>query len=104
MSARDTADADGDDMSEVQHIGDLANDIVAAVERRRDFMLPAEARILGSKAMAHVAKRGAEMDMKDECVFACLASCAFFLGGAVGRREVAEFLRGLADDVEDLDD
>lgn len=75
-----------------------------AVEIRADMQIPAEARILGSKAMGYVVTRGGEMDMTIECVMACLASCASFASGANGREATAAFLRSLADDMEDMRD
>lgn len=78
------------------------DDAFAAVALHSDRELPAEARVLGSKAMTFVVKRGEEMDMRLECVLACLASCAAFASGAHGPAATAEFLRALAEDMESI--
>lgn len=80
------------------------DEAISAAEIHSDRQIPAEARVLGSKAMSYVVRRGEEMDMKLESVLACMASCAAFASGARGQQATAEFLRALAEDMEAMGD
>jgi hypothetical protein len=69
------------------------------IERRSGDDLPTASVVLGSKFIAEAAKRG-EASMAHDNVRACLASACHYLVGAEGLQPTAEFLRGLAEDIE----
>lgn len=75
-------------------------EIQELVERRSGDSLPTASVVLGSKFIAEAARRGGEHDLAHDNVRACLASACHYLVGAEGLRPTAEFLRGLADDIE----